>query len=339
MIKDAISRWVEGRDLTEDEAFSCMAEIMSGQATPAQIGGALIALRLKGETASEVAGMVRGMREVMTTVTTAGRDVVDTCGTGGDGAHTFNISTCAAFVAAGAGVCIAKHGNRSVSSKCGSADVFAALGINTNPGPDKVTELLQQIGLAFLFAPAYHPAMKHAIGPRREMGVRTVFNILGPLCNPAGTRRQVIGVFSPEAQELIAEALLRLNAVHTLVVHGSDGLDEITLDGPTAVAEIKDGQLERWEINPNELGLTKAPASALIGGDAEENAQILIDILSGKLVDARRDIVLLNSAAVLLVAGQVNNLGDGLKTAKDSLDNGSAMRVLEEMRKLTPAKD
>lgn len=336
MIKEAIQRWLERRELTEDEAAAVMGEIMRGEATPAQVGGALVALRMKGESAGEVAGMVRGMRAAMVTVDAGDPDAVDTCGTGGDGAHTFNISTAAALVAAGAGATVAKHGNRSVSSLCGSADVFEALGVNVNPGKEMVERLLREVKIAFLFAPAFHPAMKHAIGPRRELGVRTVFNILGPVCNPAGVTRQLVGVYSAVVQRLVADALARLGTKYAMVVHSSDGLDELTLAGPTTVLTVRDGHVRELAVDPAALGLAAAPTSVLRGGDAAANAIIVSDIINGTTTDARRDIVLLNAAAVLLVAGRAADLADGLAQARHSIVSGAAAGVLAKMRTLTP---
>lgn len=337
MIREAIAKWLDRADLTEAEALAVMEEVMRGEATPAQLAGALVALRMKGETAAELAGLARGMRGAMVAVEAA-PEAVDSCGTGGDGSGTFNISTAAAFVAAGAGAVVAKHGNRSVSSRCGSADVFEALGVAIALPPERAAELLREVGLAFLFAPNFHPAMRHAAPVRRELGVRTVFNLLGPLCNPAGVKRQVVGVFSPAAQELVAGALARLGAVHALVVHGCDGLDEITLTGPTHVIEVKPGNLSRWELDPATLGLARCEPAELAGGDAAANAAVVRDLLDGKITDARREIVLLNAAAVVYVAGRAPDLARGLELARTSLASGQAREKLERLRTLAPAR-
>lgn len=337
MIREALARWLERQDVSEADAAAVMGEIMRGEATPAQVGGALVALRMKGESPAEVAGMVRGMRAAMVTVDAGTPDAVDTCGTGGDGTHTFNISTAAALVAAGAGATVAKHGNRSVSSLCGSADVFEALGVNVNPGKETAARLLREARLAFLFAPAFHPAMKHAIGPRRELGVRTVFNMLGPLCNPAQVRRQLVGVYSPAAQELMAGALARLETKHALLVNSGDGLDEISLAGPTRALEVRDGKVTELVIDPAALGLARAELAALQGGDAAHNAGIITAVLAGQGNDAQRDIVLLNAAAVLLVADRAQTLADGLAQARQSIISGAARGVLDKLRALAPA--
>ncbi len=336
MIKEALARWLERQDVSEADAAAVMGEIMRGEATPAQVGGALVALRMKGESPAEVAGMVRGMRAAMVAVDAGTPDAVDTCGTGGDGTHTFNISTAAALVAAGAGATVAKHGNRSVSSLCGSADVFEALGVNVNPGKETAERLLREVRLVFLFAPAFHPAMKHAIGPRRELGVRTVFNMLGPLCNPAQVRRQLVGVYSRPAQELMAGALARLETKHALLVNSGDGLDEISLAGPTRALEVRDGQVTELVIDPAALGLARAEVAALKGGDAAHNAGIITAVLAGQGSDAQRDIVLLNTAAVLLIADKARDLVDGLMQARQSIASGAARGVLEQLRALAP---
>jgi anthranilate phosphoribosyltransferase len=338
MIKEAIQRWLERREITEDEAGAVMGEIMRGEATPAQVGGALVALRMKGESAAEVAGMVRGMRAAMVAVDAGDPDAVDSCGTGGDGTHTFNISTAAALVAAGAGATVAKHGNRSVSSLCGSADVFEALGVNVNPGKAIVEQLLREAKIAFLFAPAFHPAMKHAIGPRRELGVRTVFNMLGPLCNPAGVRRQLIGVYSRAAQDLMAGALARLDTRHALLVNSGDGLDEISLAGPTRALEVRDGKVTELALDPATLGLARTELAELRGGDVTANAKIITAILAGGGTAAQRDVVLLNAAAALLVAGRARDLAEGLAQARQSIALGAAAKVLEKLRQLSPAE-
>jgi anthranilate phosphoribosyltransferase len=330
MIQEAIQALVDGRDLTEDQASSSMDEIMSGAATPAQIGSFITALRMKGETVDEVTGLAAAMRANATPITANRSPLVDTCGTGGDGSNTFNISTTAAFVVAGAGVAVAKHGNRAASSQCGSADVLRELGVNVDADPATVARCVDEAGIGFLFAVKLHGAMKHAIGPRREIGVRTVFNILGPMTNPAGARRQLIGVFDGAWTDRIATALGRLGSERALVVHGSDGLDEITITGPTRVSELSDGVVRTYELDPRDLGFSYAAAETLTGGDATENAATLQAILTGT-DGPRRDIVLLNAAAALVAAGSANDMEDGLDTARESIDSGAAASRLHDL--------
>ncbi|MCX7818269.1 MAG: anthranilate phosphoribosyltransferase [Kiritimatiellae bacterium] len=330
MIRELIGRLAAGGRLTREEARTVMREIMAGEATPAQIAAYLTALRIRGETAEVIAGSAEAMRECFTAIRAPHDRVVDTCGTGGDGAKTFNISTAAAFVAAGAGATVAKHGNRSVSSACGSADVLAALGVNLDLSPDRVERCLAETGIAFLFAPLLHPAMKHAIGPRREIGIRTVFNILGPLSNPAGARRGVLGVYDAQLVGLLAEAALELGAVHLFVVHGSDGLDEITLTGPTAVAEVRDGRVQRYELHPEEVGLRRCGRGELSGGDAAANAAMLREVLGGA-GGPRRDVVCLNAAAAIVAAGLAADLREGVQRARAAIDSGAALAKLEAL--------
>lgn len=330
MIQEAIQKLVEGRDIGGDGAREVMEQIMSGQATDAQIGAFLIALRLKGETVDEIAGCARVMREKATPVVTKRTDLVDTCGTGGDGSGTFNISTAVAFVAAGAGLGVAKHGNRAMSSQCGSADVLAELGVNIEISPQKVGQCIDEAGIGFLFAPALHGAMKHAIGPRREIGTRTVFNVLGPLTNPAGAKCQLIGVYAPELTDKIAGVLGELGSQRAFVVHGFDGLDEITLTGPTRVSELRDGQVQTRDINPADFGLAVVDAAALKGGDAAANARILRAVLDGKEGPAL-DIVLINAAAALVAGGVAENLEEGLEKARATVADGAARGALEKL--------
>ncbi len=332
MIKEAISKVVDGENLSQEEAAGVMNEIMSGDATPAQIACFMTALRIKGETVDEITGCARIMREKVTRIETKTELLVDTCGTGGDGAHTFNISTTAALVAAGAGLHIAKHGNRSVSSKSGSADVLKALGVNIEADAATVARCVDEIGIGFLFAPMLHPAMKYAIGPRREIGIRTIFNILGPLTNPAGAQAQVLGVYDVALIETLANVLKNLGSKRVFVVHGGDGLDEITITDKTYVAELVNGEVRSYVIDPEELGMSKADMSSLVGGTAEENAQITLDILRGEK-GPRRDIVLLNSAAAIAAGGLAANLIDGIQLAAKSIDSGKAMEKLELLRK------
>ena len=330
MIQEAIKKAMEGRNLTREEARAAMEIIMSGEATDAQIGGFLVAMRLKGETVEEIASFARVMREHATRIETAESNVLDTCGTGGDGANTFNISTIAAFIAAGTGIAVAKHGNRSVSSKCGSADVLAALGIRIDLPPEKVSECLRDVGIAFLFAPKLHASMKYAIGPRRELGIRTFFNILGPLTNPADARRQLLGVYGEDLVEKVAGVLADLGSERAFVVNGSDGLDEITTTGSTTVAEVKDGSVRRYRIQPEDFGIPRSGKDDLRGGDAEANAGIFTHVLSGKK-GPERDIVLLNSAFAICAGGKAETPEEGLKLAVESIDSGAA---LEKFRRL-----
>lgn len=336
MIREAIAALVEGRELTRQEAYEAMNEIMAGEATPAQIGAFITALRMRGETPDVVAGCAAAMRENFTPVHPPGEVVVDTCGTGGDGAHTFNISTVTAFVAAGAGATVAKHGNRSVSSRCGSADVMAELGVNLDLSAEQMAQCLKEVGIAFLFAPHLHPAMKHAIGPRREIGIRSVFNILGPLSNPAGARYGVLGVYSPDLVGLVSRAAAELGARRLYVVHGSDGLDELTTTGKSQVAEVREGEIREYEIDPADLGLPRARTEDLAGGDAKENAEIVRAILSGEK-GPRRDIVLLNAAAAIMAAGLADDWREGLTRAAESIDSGAALAKLHRLVELTSA--
>jgi anthranilate phosphoribosyltransferase len=329
MIKETLQKLMSGNDLTEQEAQDMMNAIMGGELTPAQIAGLLIALRIKKETVAEITGCARVMRDKALKVELDGLECMDTCGTGGDGSGTYNISTAAAFVLAGAGVAVAKHGNRSMSSRCGSADVLEALGAKVDLSPEEVARCIREAGFGFMYAPAYHSAMKYAIGPRKELGVRTVFNMLGPLTNPAGATRQVMGVYDAALTHPIAEVLGRLGAVRALVVHGSDGLDELTVTGPTYVSELKqDGTVENYEIHPEGLGLGIYKSEELRGGDAAENAAIIRGLLSGDK-GARRDILLLNSAAALYVAGKASDIPGGVEIAKNIIDSGLAMEKLE----------
>lgn len=334
MIKDAIQQLIERKDLSREVARQVMDQIMSGQATDAQIAGFLVALRCKGETAEEIAGCAETMRQKATAVRTSRQPLIDTCGTGGDHSGTFNISTTVAFVAAGAGLCVAKHGNRAMSSQCGSADVLQALGINVEISPAQVGACLDEAGIGFLFAPKLHGAMKHAIVPRRELGTRTVFNVLGPLTNPAGARRQLIGVYSPALTEKVAQVLSTLGSERAIVVHGSDGLDELTLTGPSQVAELKEGQVSTYEVRPEAFGLKTAPASALKGGDAPHNAQILGAVLKGE-EGPRRDIVLLNAAAAIAAGGLAADLQEGLNRARESIASGKALAALDTLRQVS----
>lgn len=328
-LQTAIESLARHQNLSQAEAESAMDTIMSGEATPAQIGGYLMALRIKGETVDEITGSALSMRRAANhPPIDDARGLVDTCGTGGDGAHTFNISTTVAFVTAGTGIPVAKHGNRSVSSKSGSADVLGALGVNINLQPDQVAECVNDCGIGFMFAPNFHPAMKHAIGPRRELGVRTIFNILGPLANPAGARRQLIGVFAQPLTQIMAEVLLHMGAERAMVVHGHNGLDELATSGFNIVSELVDGRVETYTLDPTEYGFPTADPRAYEGGDPETNAKITRDILSGAITDAKRDIVLLNAGAAITIGGKADNLADGIRMAAESIDSGAAAEKL-----------
>jgi anthranilate phosphoribosyltransferase len=334
MIREAIAKVIEKRDLTEAEMVSTFEEIMSGGASPAQIGSFITALRMKGETVEEITGAAKVMREKALHIKTKSKAAVDTCGTGGDESGTFNISTTAAFVAAGAGLTVAKHGNKSVSSKSGSADVLKTLGVNIEAEVSHVEKCLDEIGIGFLFAPLLHSAMKFAIGPRREIGIRTIFNILGPLTNPAGARSQVLGVYDHRLTEPLARVLCNLGSTHVFVVHGADGLDEITLTGKTYISELKGGEIKNYEIVPEDFGIKRCKKEELLGGDSEINARITLDILSGRK-GPQRDITLLNAAAAITAGGKARDLKDGMAAAAESIDSGMAMKKLDDLRRLT----
>ncbi len=316
-----------------DEAAQVMEEIMEGQVTPAQFGAFVTALRLKGETVEEIAGLARTMRAKAIPVR-VNEPVVDTCGTGGDGSATFNISTAAAFVVAGAGLKVAKHGNRAMSSQCGSADVLEALGVKIDLTAEQVERCLEEVGIGFMFAPAFHPAMKYAAAPRREIGIRTVFNILGPLTNPAGAKAQVLGVADGSLLEKMALVLKSLGCHHALVVHGEDGLDEITITAKTHVCELKDGRIKSYTISPEDFGLSRASLDSLKGGTAEQNAALLRSILTGAS-GPQRDVVLMNAAAALLAGDRVASLKPGIDLAREAIDSGRALAKLEQLIKLT----
>lgn len=337
MIRDTIRKVVEKEDLSESEAADVMREIMDGEATPSQISALVTALRMKGETVDEVTGFARIMREKSIKIPTKRKTtaLIDTCGTGGDRMNTFNISTASAFVVAGAGVGVAKHGNRAMSSKCGSADVLEALGVNIGLNPEQVGRCIDEIGIGFMFAPAHHPSMKHAVVPRKEIGIRTVFNILGPLTNPAGAKRQLIGVFEPHLTELIAGALLKLGSEKAIVAHGLDGIDEISTIGKTKVTELADGKLRTYEMTAADVGLpTASPEDLGQGEDPSASARILEGILNGK-TGPGRDIVLLNAGAALNVAGKVGSIREGIALAEASIDGGKAAEALAGLRKLS----
>jgi anthranilate phosphoribosyltransferase len=318
-------------DLTEIEASAAMAEMMDGRAQPSQIAGLLIALRMKGERPREIVGLARAMRERATKLSRTFRPVFDTCGTGGDRAHTFNVSTVAAVVVAACGLRVAKHGNRSVSSRCGSADLLEALGINITATPDVVERCLDEAGIAFFFAPIFHPSMRHVGPTRKELGIRTAFNLLGPLTNPAGATRQLVGVPRPELTELVARSLALLGAERAWVVHGADGLDEISTTGYTKVSECRDGAVNTFYVHPSDFNLAKAAPEALRGGDAAENAAIARRVLEGES-GAPRDIVLLNAGVSLLIAGAAGTVQEGIARAAEAIDRGAAAATLESLR-------
>ena len=336
MIREGIQAVVSGRDLSEADAAAVMTEIMEGEATPAQIAAFMTGLRMKGETVEEITGCARIMRDKATLIRTPeGSTPVDTAGTGGDGARTFNISTTAAFVAAGAGVMMAKHGNRAASSECGSADLLEALGINIAPDPDLVARAVREVGIGFLFAAALHGAMRYAIGPRREIGIRTIFNILGPLTNPARARHQLVGIFDGSLTATMATVLGNLGAKRAFVVHGSDGLDEITTTGPTTVSELRCGQVETYTIHPSDFGLPTNTPDELKGGDAAYNAELTRRLLQGEALP-QRGIVLLNAAAAIAAGTEDKTIADCLPLAQDALDSGRGWVKLEQLRELTP---
>jgi len=346
LITDALHRIANHREsLSREDARAVMAEILAGGCTDAQIAALLVALHMKGETVEEIVGFAEAIRAAASPlpitrdsaldVSGTERDaLVDTCGTGGDTSGTFNISTATALVVAGAGVRVAKHGNRSVTSKCGSADVMEALGVNISLAPARLAACLEQVGIAFLFAPAMHSAMKYVQPARRELRLRTVFNLLGPLTNPASASAQVVGVYSADLVEKLAEALSMLGVHRALVVHGDDGLDEITITAPTRVAEVREGSVRSYEVTPEEFGFKRARLQAISGGDASDNAAIIREILEGNK-SARRDVVLLNAAAAFIVAGRADHIRDALPLAAQSLDSGAARRKLEAMVRFT----
>ena len=334
MIREAVSKIVDRNNLNESEMMTVMDEIMEGQATPAQIAAFMTALRMKGETVEEVTGAARVMRRKATRIDARSSVVVDTCGTGGDGRNTFNISTAAAFVVAGAGITVAKHGNRAVSSACGSADVLEALGVNLDVGPEIVEEGLQEDGIAFLFAPRLHGAMKFAIGPRREIGIRTLFNMLGPLTNPAGATAQLLGVYDPRLTEVFAAVLKNLGTRRAFVVHGSDGLDEATTIGETRVSELKDGLVATYNIDPVTYFDEADDSEALRGGDAACNAGIIRGILSGR-EGAGRNIVCLNAGLAIVAGEGAADIREGIAAARQSIASGAALRKLDALIRRT----
>ena len=333
MIQDAIQMLVDGESLSADQASAVMNEIMTGEATPAQVGSFLTALRMKGETVDEIAGMARVMREKSLHVSVDG-PVVDTCGTGGDGSGSFNISTTAAFVVAGAGVTVAKHGNRAMSGSTGSADVLESLGVKIALSPESVARCLNEVGFGFMFAQGYHPSMRFVAGPRREIGIRTVFNILGPLTNPAGADRQVIGIADPSMADRMARVLGQLGSRKALVVHGSDGMDEITITGPSTVWQLENGEVTEFEVSPGDLGLSISSADSIQATSAEHSARIVRSVLAGESGPAR-DVVLLNAAAALVAADRADSLAAGVDLAARSIDCGDAQAKLNAVVELS----
>ena len=336
MIQAALGDLLDGRDLGRDRAREVMAEIMRGEATQAQIGGFLVALRLKGETADEIAGCAEAMREHVLPVQPDRTDLVDTAGTGGDGAHTINISTAAAIVAAAAGAGVAKHGNRAVSSACGSADVLEALGFELEQPPERIARSIDELGFGFMFAPAHHPAMRHAAPVRRELATRTVFNVLGPLTNPAGARAQVIGVYSRPLVRTIADVLAQLGASRAFVVHGAHGIDELSPAGPNDVCEVVNGEVRERVIDPVDLGIERGDPDELRGGSPAENAAAIREVFAGA-PGARRDAILLNAAGAVAAAGHAEDLREGLALARRAVDSGAAAARLDELARFSNA--
>jgi anthranilate phosphoribosyltransferase len=335
-IRDAIEKLVNRVNLSETETVDVMNQIMTGEATPLQVAAFLTALRMKGETVEEITGAARVMREKAHRVSVGAKTVLDTCGTGGDQKGTFNISTTAAFVLAGAGVNVAKHGNRSVSSQSGSADVLGALGVKVDASKERVEQCIAKIGIGFLFAPLLHEAMKYAVQPRRDIGIRTIFNILGPLTNPAMATHQLIGIYNGELVAMIAHVLNNLGSVRAMVVHGLEGMDEISLCGPTKVAELRDGKVKEYTIEPEQFGLKRCRLEELHGGSADQSAAIVRGVLDGKPGPAR-DVVLLNSAAALYVGASATTIQDGFRLAAESIDSGKARQKLEQLVEMTNA--
>ncbi|MEE2752189.1 MAG: anthranilate phosphoribosyltransferase [Myxococcota bacterium] len=337
MIRTALETALAGTDLSADVMESVMESMLQGELTPAQISGLLVALRAKGESVHEIAAAARVMRRHAVGISVPpGLDPVDTCGTGGDGSNTFNISTAAALTAAAAGATVAKHGNRSVSSKSGSADVLEALGVRLDVPATALSSILESVGIAFMFAPAHHGATRHAVGPRRELGIRTLFNVLGPLTNPAGAQRQVMGVYTADLVAPIGHVLAELGTVHSLVVHGAGGIDEFSVAGPSRVAEVRGGNVDLYEIHPADVGLGTADLSELVGGEAQENAEILRSIFSGE-TSPRSDAVAFNAGAALYVAGTCNELSDGVALASSTLSSGKVLDTLAALIAATEA--
>ncbi|CUT02226.1 anthranilate phosphoribosyltransferase [Candidatus Chrysopegis kryptomonas] len=334
MIKNAIAKLVQKQDLTFEESYFAMRQIMNGEADHAQIAGFLVGLRMKGESAHEIAGCAKAMIEKSLRIEFQDDNLIDTCGTGGDEVGTFNISTASAIVASAVGVKVAKHGNRAVSSKCGSADVLRELGVKIELTPEQAKICLEEIGLAFIFAPLYHTSMKYAGPVRQSLGIRTIFNILGPLTNPAGAKRQLLGVFAENLTEKIANVLKELGSKHALVVHGAGGIDEISISGHTKISELKNGEIKTYEISPEDFGLKRWDINLILGGDAKTNAGIIKRLLEGEK-GPQRDVVLLNSGAAIYVSGLADSISEGIEMAKEAIDSGKAKKKLEDLIELT----
>ncbi len=331
MIREALGALLDGRDLSREQARGAMDAIMAGEATPAQIGGLLVALRIKGETPEEITGFAEAIRNHVLAVRPQRDDLVDTCGTGGDGQATINVSTAAALVAAAAGAAVAKHGNRAVSSASGSADVLEALGFSLEAPPERIARSIDELGFGFLFAPTHHPGFRHAAPVRRELATRTVFNVLGPLTNPAGARAQIVGVYDPELVPTIAEVLAQLGARRAFVVHGAFGVDELSPAGPNLVCEVVDGGVRRREIDPLDLGVPRCEPDELRGGSPQENAAVIRAVFSGEEQGAKRDAILLNAAGAIAAGGHSDDLRDGLEVAREALDSGAAAERLQAL--------
>ena len=331
---ESLEHVFSGQDLSEEVMTEVMRTVMTGEATPAQIGALLGALRTKGESVGEVAAAAKVMRELATPVNLNGASAIDIVGTGGDASHTFNVSTCCALVTAAAGIKVAKHGNRSVSSKSGAADFLEAAGVALNLSPDSVARCVNEVGVGFMFAPNHHSAMRHAIGPRKEMATRTLFNLLGPMTNPAGVKRQILGVFDAAWVRPVAESMLKLNSEHVLVVHGHEGMDEISLSGPTVVAEVHNGTVKDMTIDPTDFGFKVQPLSSIQVDGAEQSLAMIHGVLNNE-TGAARDIVLLNSGAAIYVGGGASTIAEGIEAAKTALENGKAAGVLEQLAKLS----
>lgn len=338
LMQSGIAGLIEGRDLTRLQAREIMGTIMEGAASSAQIGALLTALRIKGETVEEITGFAEAMRGFGTPVLTERTRLLDTCGTGGSGIHKFNISTASAIISAAASVRVAKHGNRSASGRAGSADVLEALGVNIHLNAEQARQCLDSIGICFLFAQIYHPSMKHAAGPRRELGVRTVFNMLGPLTNPAGADRQLLGIYDRDKTETVAKVLKELGSKRAMIVSSLDGLDEISISAATQVSELKDGAVYSYEVTPEALGLSSHPLEQVLGGDAAENAAIITSVLSGA-INPYRDIVLANAGACIYVAGLAETLREGVNRAREVVDSGAALLKLEQLKVMTKELD
>ncbi len=336
MIREAIEKVITGTDLSEAEARQVFGEIMSGMATEAQIGAILVALRIKGETIDEITGAAKAMREKAVKVNIPGESLIDTCGTGGSGVNTFNVSTAVAFVAAGCGLKVAKHGNRSASSQCGSADVLEALGVNVERGPDTAERCIREIGIGFMYAPLFHGAMKYAIKPRKEIGTRTIFNLLGPLANPAGATSQIVGVYDAKLTTAIAAVLKNLGAKHAFIVCGMDGLDEITITGRTRVSELKDGRIKNYYVTPERFGLKTARLEDIRGGTAKDNAAAVLSVLKGG-TGPKRDIVLMNASAAIVAGHKAKGFKEGVSIAAESIDSGKALEKLNKLIEYTQA--